>query len=274
ISKQLFMPEKWFGEDYAQLRKDCAVPDDLTFRTKPQIALDLIHKIEQSGLFKAKWIGMDCLYGNSKEFIEAISDNYWYFADIHNNVQVWRTQPTFEVPEYKGRGPRPKKMVAATPAEPVSRIAEDDTIPWQKRHLGEGAKGPIYSDIKAIRIWRAFPEENGEVSIKPCRLFIRRSEDGQTRFSVSNAPENIPVAELCKASLMRWPIEQRFNEAKDKLGMDHYEFRSWTAWHRHMLSVFIASAFLLEVRLLVTDKKNSHLNSSQGSTTRFFSPVG
>ena len=42
ISTQLFMPEKWFGEDYAQLRKDCAVPDDLTFRTKPQIALDLI----------------------------------------------------------------------------------------------------------------------------------------------------------------------------------------------------------------------------------------
>jgi SRSO17 transposase len=47
------------------------VPDDLTFRTKPQIALALIRTIEQTGLFKAKWIGMDCLYGNSKEFIEA-----------------------------------------------------------------------------------------------------------------------------------------------------------------------------------------------------------
>ena len=255
ISKQLFMPEKWFGEDYAQRRKDCVVPDDLTFQTKPQIAVDLIHKIEQSGLFKAKWIGMDCLYGNSKEFLEAISDKYQYFADIHNNVLVWRTQPTFEVPEYKGRGPHPRKMVATTPSESVSKIALDDTILWQKMHLGEGSKGPIYADIKAVRIYRAFPEENGEVPIKSCWLFIRRSEDGQTRFSVSNAPENIPVAELCKASLMRWPIEQCFNEAKDELGMDHYEFRSWTAWHRHMLSVFIASAFLLEIRLLVTDKK-------------------
>ena len=54
ISKQLFMPEKWFGEEYAERRKDCAVTDDITFRIKPQIALDLIHKIEQSGLFKAK----------------------------------------------------------------------------------------------------------------------------------------------------------------------------------------------------------------------------
>ncbi len=255
ISTQLFMPEKWFGEDHKQLRKDCAVPDDLTFRTKPQIAVDLIHKIEQSGLFKAKWIGMDCLYGNSKEFLEAIQDNYWYFADVHNNALVWRVQPTFEVPEYKGKGPHPKKMVATTQAEPVSKLAEDDTIPWRKRYLGEGAKGPIYSEIKCLRIYRAFAEEKGEVPIKSCWLFIRRSDDGQTRFSVSNAPESTPEAELCKASLMRWPIEQCFNEAKDELGMDHYEFRSWTAWHRHMLMVFIASAFLLEIRLMVTDKK-------------------
>ena len=73
------------------------------------------------------------------------------------------------------------------------------------------------------------------------------------------------MTELCKASLMRWPIEQCFHEAKDELGMDHYEFRSWTAWHRHMLLVFIASAFLLEIRLHVIDKKKSDLKSSHGS---------
>jgi FOG: Transposase len=65
------------------------------------------------------------------------------------------------------------------------------------------------------------------------------SDYSQTRFSVSNAPESTSVAELCKASLMRWPIEQCFQEAKDKLGMDHYEFRSWAAWHQHMLMVFM-----------------------------------
>lgn len=52
------------------------------------------------------------------------------------------------------------------------------------------------------------------------------------------------ISELCKASLMRWPIEQCFNEAKDELGMDHYEFKSWTVWHRHMFLVSIASSFL------------------------------
>ena len=265
ILDQLFMPEKWFGEDYAELRIECGVPADLTFQTKPQIAQNLLHKIEQSGLFNAKWIGMDSLYGNSKEFLDAISDKYWYFADIHENTMVWREQPKFEVPEYKGKGPRPKKMAASTPAKSVSKIAKDDAIPWQKMYLGEGSKGPIYADIKSLRIYRAFPEENGELPIIQCWLFIRRSEDGKIRFSVSNAPEKIPLAELCKASLMRWPIEQCFQEAKDNLGMDHYESRSWIAWHRHMLFVFIASAFLLEIRLLVTDKKKPNLKPSNGS---------
>src|SRR5680860_940915 len=58
VAAQLFMPEKWFGEDYKELRKECAVPEDLTFQTKPQIALNTVHEIMESGLFKAKWIGV------------------------------------------------------------------------------------------------------------------------------------------------------------------------------------------------------------------------
>jgi len=71
-----------------------------------------------------------------------------------------------------------KNLWHEVPSESVAKIAEDDTIPWQKMYLGEGSNGPIYSEIKAIRIYRAFPEENGEVSIKPCWLYIRHSEDG------------------------------------------------------------------------------------------------
>ena len=268
IAKQLFMPEKWFSDDYAKRREKCLVPEELTFKTKPQIALELLAQIEQSGLFQAKWVGVDSLYGNSKEFLDAVSANYLYFADIHNNTRVWREEPIFELPEYKGRGRRPEKKVANIPSESVSDIAKDDSIPWQKMYLGDGSKGPIYGDVKAVQIHRAFPEENGITPIRSCWLFIRRHEDGSIRYSVSNAPVETSLQELCQASLMRWPIEQCFKEAKDVLGMDHYEFRSWTAWHRHMLSVFIASAFLLEIRLQIIDKKKTVPKHSDGSVTR------
>jgi len=52
-----------------------------------------------------------------------------------------------------------------------------------------------------------------------------------------------------RAATLRWPIEQCFEECKSYLGMDHYEARSWNAWHRHMLFVFIAHLFTLEIRM-------------------------
>jgi hypothetical protein len=51
--------------------------------------------------------------------------------------------------------------------------------------------------------------------------FIRCNSDGQLKYALCNAPEGIPFSELCKASIMRWPIEQCFKEGKGQTGMDH-----------------------------------------------------
>lgn len=255
LSSRLFMPEKWFEDEYKERREECLVPEDLTFQSKPQIAIDLLNEVENSGVFQAKWLGVDSLYGNSKAFLDAIPKKYWYFADLHNDALVWRSEPTFEIPSHAGRGRKPTKKAPTTKPEKVSTIANDENIPWKTVRLGEGSKGSVYAQIKCIRVYRAFKMDNGEYETEACWLFIRRREDGDTRFSVSNAPENTSESELCQASLMRWPIEQCFLEMKDQLGMDHMEARSWTAWHRHMLLVFIAYEFLLSIRLLVVDKK-------------------
>src|SRR5664279_2998056 len=49
--------------------------------------------------------------------------------------------------------------------------------------------------------------------------------------------------------------ERCFEEGKSELGLDHYEHRSWTAWHRHMRLVFLAQLFL--IRLQIKFKKNA-----------------
>ena len=257
IASRLFMPEKWFGDDYKERREECLVPEALAFQTKPEMAMDLLHETEKLGVFQAKWVGVDSLYGNSKAFLNAIPSKYWYFADIHNDAQVWRLEPTFELPAYNGRGRKPTREFPTTKPEKASTLANDESIPWKQVCLGKGSKGPVYAQIKCVRVYRAFKMEEGTYETEACWLFIRRREDGETRFSVSNAPEDVKESELCKASLMRWPIEQCFNEMKDQLGMDHVEARSWTAWHRHMLLVFIAYEFLLDIRLLVVDQKKS-----------------
>lgn len=54
---------------------------------------------------------------------------------------------------------------------------------------------------------------------------------------------------MARATTLRWPIEQRFQDGKSELGMGHYELRPWRGWDRRMLYVFVAMLFLLEVRL-------------------------
>lgn len=264
LSSRLFMPEKWFGNDYKSKREECLVPDNLEFKTKPQIATELIEELESTGLLNAKWVGADCLYGNNKEFLKSIPSKYFYFVDIPSDSCVWSLKPEFFLPEYKGRGRKNTKKIPTIKPQKVADIAKDDGMPWERVCLGKGSKGDIYSNINCIRIFRDFSEENSEPEVEECWLFIRQREDGEIRYSVSNAPAGIDKSELCSASLMRWPIEQCFDEMKGSLGLDHCEARSWPAWHRHTLWVFIAFEFLIGIRLLVTDKKKSNFVIKNG----------
>jgi SRSO17 transposase len=54
-------------------------------------------------------------------------------------------------------------------------------------------------------------------------------EDGQIKYVFSNAPEAMPLAGLCEAATMRWPIEQCYQDGKSEVGMDKYKHRSWPA---------------------------------------------
>jgi len=244
VSYRLFMPEKWFTKEYESLRKKCCVPDDVTFKTKPEMATEMLKDAFNSGLFKAKWIGCDSLFGASKIFLDGLPKECWYFADIHCPTLVWRDRPEVALPEYNGRGQRPTRLKASFPPVPVSQIATDDSIPWERVILAEGSQGPIVADVKVLRVI----ERRDNLPGHDVWLYIRRFRDGKLKFSLSNAPTDTPKEELHRAANLRWPIEQCFEETKSYLGMGHCEARSWNAWHRHIMFVLIAHLFILEVR--------------------------
>jgi len=65
LDRQLYVPEKWFGQGYDIKRKNCRFPESLTFKTKHELALDLLQKAEQAGTFSGKWVGVDSFFGAS-----------------------------------------------------------------------------------------------------------------------------------------------------------------------------------------------------------------
>jgi len=253
LTGRLYMPESWFTEEQAERREYNLVPEDIVFQTKPQIASDLIDKIYKTNLFPAKWIGCDSTFGSDWDFLESLPQGKYYFASIRSNARAFLRKPTVGLPPYKGHGSRPvKPRILKGHACTVAEIAKSKRHSWSKVVLAEGAKGPILADVACLRV---YPSRDGLPQESSVWLFIRRTSDGQIKYAFSNAPKDTPLSELCKASTMRWPIEQCFQDGKSQVGMDQYEHRSWPAWHRHMIYVFLALHFLL--RLRIKFKKNS-----------------
>lgn len=263
LTSQLYMPESWFSEAQKKRRKDNLVPNDLIFKTKNQIALELIQNVVRTGLFPAKWVGCDAAFGSDWEFINSIPKELWYFASIRSNTKIFLEKPMTGIPAYTGRGRKPKKEKPARDQPTtllVSDIANSPNTKWENAVLAEGAKGPVVAEVCRVRV---YPARDGLAKEESVWLFIRKIADGQIKYAFSNAPETISLKELCEASTLRWPIEQCFQEGKSYLGMDQYEHRSWPAWHRHMLYVFLAQHFLLRLRILF--KKNSNANAAVSS---------
>ncbi len=263
LSGRLYMPEGWFTEETAARRKDTGVPEDLVFQTKPQIARALVETIDRTNLFPAKWIGCDATFGADWEFLESLPQGKSYFASIRSNAHVFLQKPVVGLLPYHGRGRRPTKLrIIKGQASRVDTIAQSKQCSWTTVILAEGAKGPLRADVACFRV---YPSRNGLAQESPVWLFLRRMEDGQIKYAFSNAPHETPLSELCEAATLRWPIEQCFQDGKSQVGMDHYEHRSWPAWHRHMMYVFLALHFLL--RLRIRFKKNTGAHASASADT-------
>jgi len=245
LDSRLYLPEAWFDEKHKELWDSCDIPNGTEFQTKLQLALNMIHELEQNHGFQFKWVGCDGVFGCDAEFRKALPESTFFFADIHCNQRVFLERPQWVLPERNGsRGRTPSRLVPSVQSVQVSSIAEDDSLPWEEVTLMEGSKGPVYTLVKYCRVIECVDDKDGE----DLWLYIRIYENGQIKYALCNAPADMDIQSLHYAATLRWPIEQSFQECKSYLGMSDYETRSYTAWHRHMLLVMVAHLFVLEVR--------------------------
>ncbi len=252
IEGQLFMPQAWFEQEYAEQRIACGVPEDLVSQTKPEIGLDLLKKAVKRGSLPFQWVAADELYGDSPVFRDGINTlGKWYFTEIKSTTPIWRTQPKVYVPKWKGRGRHPTRLRLRNPNHhplQVKKLVRD--IPqkdWVRATIKDGSKGPIVCDFAFLRVI----ESRANLPATELWLIIRRNLDDPSviKFYFSNAPADTPLMEFIRLSGMRWPIETIFEEAKGEVGFDQYEMRSWRGWHHHMLLVSLAHHFLVRLRI-------------------------
>jgi SRSO17 transposase len=252
IEGQLFMPEKWLEEEHAEQRQACGVPEDLDFKTKPEIGLELLKSAIQRGGLPFFWVAADALYGDSPAFRDGVAaTGKSYFTAIKDNSLIWCTPPKVRVPKWSSHGRHPTRLRLSDKRKqplPVKQLVQKiQKQDWVRAVIKEGSKGPIICDFAFLRV----TESRGGLPAAELWLIIRRNLDdpSEIKYFFSNAPLNTPLEEFVRISGMRWPIETIFEESKGEVGMDHYEMRSWIGWHHHMLLVSLAHHFLVRLRI-------------------------
>jgi SRSO17 transposase len=229
VGAQLFLPQEWFGEQMAALRHEVGLPSDLTFLTKPQIAVTLLQAIAARGMVPGRWVAADALYGNSVAFRDAVAAlGKWYFTEVSSDQLIWRRTPALVVPAWSGKGRKPTRQRLKTASNAPYRVEELlwrlPKTAWTRTIIKEGSKGPIVCDVAFVRVNEARDGLPGPRQW----LIIRRNVDDPTvvKFYLSNAPETLGTAHLGRMCGMRWPIEIVFTQMTKGGG-----FPRRTGWH-------------------------------------------
>jgi SRSO17 transposase len=134
------------------------------------------------------------------------------------------------------------------------RIGPAQSLPkkaWRRVSAGEGTKGPRWHDWAYLELADLKADEYNDTLAGTWTrgLLVRRNiADGSLAFFATWCPKDTPMEKLVSVEGHRWAIEDGFEAAKNELGLDHNETRSWHGWHRHVSLVMLAFAMMVIIR--------------------------
>jgi SRSO17 transposase len=247
VSVRLYLPEVWTADP--QRLKRARVPADVTFETKPEIALSLLDQARAWGV-PHRCVVADADYGDNPNFLAGL--------EARNERYVVAVRCDFQVrPKRRGAPPsqRADQVLAALPKR------QWYTIRW--RH---GTKGWLRKKFVALRAWRLTAEGKADIGWWLGER-AARGQPEERKFYWSNLPASASLATLVDYAHRRHATHQFHEEAKDELGWDQYQGRLWPGFHRHAVTVMLAMSFLTCLEL-----QHRHGQATRGRPRDPFSP--
>lgn len=231
IDRALYLPKAW-TDDPARLAK-AHVPQKTGFASKPALARAMIERALAAGV-PFSWVAADSVYGvgDIEMALRRAGKGYVLGVNANHAFRSW-AKP---------------HVVAGTAKEIAESLPE---AAWRRLSAGDGTKGPrlydwIYLDLADLD---AGDLDAAFTGVWTRGLLIRRNmADGDLAFFSTWCPQGTPAEVLVKVEGHRWAIEDGFETAKNELGLDHNETRSWHGWHRHVSLVMLAFAMMATIR--------------------------
>ncbi|MFE0938462.1 IS701 family transposase [Streptomyces mutabilis] len=215
IDRRLYLPEHSWSNN-PERRTAAGIPETVRFATKPRLAGEMIAAALEAGI-TASWVTGDEAYGQDPQLraaLKARGIGYVLAVACSTRVRINRGRTLMRADAVAGHLP---------------------ATAWHRQSAGNGAKGPRHYDWAWIHIGT---DEHRH-------LLIRRNRSTrELAFYLCWSPTAVPLSELVRVAGARWSVEECFQAAKSQVGLDHYQVRHWTSWHRHITLAMLALAFL------------------------------
>jgi SRSO17 transposase len=275
INWRLFLPESW--DDTAAThttaagdpdtaaairtrRARAAIPEQVRHREKWRLALDMLDELVGGWGVPALPVVADAGYGDATEFRLGLTERglpYVLAVTATATAHPAHAQPI--TPAYRGTGRPPRPRYPDPPpdlrtlARQAGRAAGRYVVWRHGTRSGPGNRtARMRSRFLALRIRpanRHIPRAD-DASLPECWLLAEwpPGKPEPTDYWLSTLPADTPLRALVRLAKLRWRIEHDYRELKDRLGLDHFEGRSYLGWHRHVTLASLAQAICTQLR--------------------------
>lgn len=234
LDHRLFLPKEWANDQ--QRREKTGVPKEVVYKETWEIFLDQVDECKD---VPHAWVVADSEFGRVYQCRKGLRQRKErYVVDVRNDMLIrdLRAKP----PKRKGnRGPHPKQPWQSIQAWTES---QPQTV-WTRFEIRAGEKGPLLVEAAETQVQTRDDKRVGEQE----RLVVIRTvnnPEAKTWYTLSNAEESVPLAEVVGGHAQRHWEEAGFKEGKSEVGLAHYEVRGWRGWHHHMTMSLLALWFL------------------------------
>jgi SRSO17 transposase len=234
VDRDLYLPRSW-TDDRARCRA-AGVPDEVTFKTKPQLGQAMVERALAAQV-PFGWVTGDTVYGGDRRLRVWLEEHA-----IRHVMAVKCTEPLWAMTEHGPGQVAAQDLIAQVPAEQ-----------WLGINAGDGSKGKRLYDWTRMPLWRpGWPANVG------FWLLARRSlrDPSELAYYVCFAPADTSLVTLVQVAGRRWRVEEAIEQAKGEVGLDHYQVRQYPAWYRHVTLAMVALAFLAVTRARLPDSQD------------------
>jgi SRSO17 transposase len=252
ITARLYLPEPWTQD--AERLEAAKVPRGTTFKTKGEIALDLIDAGIAAGV--PTWaVVADAGYGDQPVLLNGLEERGLpYLVGVASSTRFRLAQDVESdpgpqpPPPYQGQGRprRPRSLEDRVPSDEASDLLEAfPSDAWSSISWREGSKGRLAKSFLRVRVYRVglrgkhLPSSGWLIGQRPLP-----GHGGEPKFFFVWGLDSFSLQELVTLAHCRWVIERFYQDAKGELGLDDYEGRFWTGLHRHVALVMLAHCYL------------------------------